>query len=275
MTHTMHLGATLRLLRVDAGVSLRDLARRIGVSNAYLSRVENGRDAAPTIERLEAIARELDIPVSLLADMGYRVSPFVASYIDEVPEARALFLEIARRRLTPAQIHRVRAFIADEIPCRAADSESRSVGLAKLVSPEHVVLDLACSSVDDLVDVAASRLAKSAKLPARDLAELLRRSEEDAPGAIGGGLHLSRALVPGIEMLASIVVLARPLHVQTPDDVPLRVGVVILASRRGKDRLVELAHVVRLGARGLADELSKATRPSEVIATLLELERFR
>lgn len=43
----MHLGATLRLLRTDAGLSLRDLARRIGVSSAYLSRVENGVDAPP------------------------------------------------------------------------------------------------------------------------------------------------------------------------------------------------------------------------------------
>ena len=44
----LNLGATLRLLRVEAGLSLRELAARVGVSTAYLSRVENGHDAAPT-----------------------------------------------------------------------------------------------------------------------------------------------------------------------------------------------------------------------------------
>src|SRR3712207_1940181 len=89
----MHLGATLRLLRVDAGLSLRDLARRIGVSSAYLSRVENGLDAVPTPERLAAIARELDVPSTLLMDVAHRVSPFVASYLEQVPGAGRLFLE--------------------------------------------------------------------------------------------------------------------------------------------------------------------------------------
>lgn len=45
-------GAALRLLRVEAGLSLRALAQRIGVSSAYLSRVEHGHDAIPTPDRL-------------------------------------------------------------------------------------------------------------------------------------------------------------------------------------------------------------------------------
>ena len=55
----MHFGAALRLLRVDAGVTLRALAERVGVSSAYLSRVENGHDAVPTPDRLADIAAAL------------------------------------------------------------------------------------------------------------------------------------------------------------------------------------------------------------------------
>ena len=33
----MHFGATLRLLRMESGISLRALAQRVGVSGAYLS----------------------------------------------------------------------------------------------------------------------------------------------------------------------------------------------------------------------------------------------
>ena len=93
----MHLGATLRLLRLESGLGLRDLARRLSVSGAYLSRVERGVDATPTSARLEAMARELGIPAPLLHGLAHRVSPLVGDYVEQVPEAGALFLEIAHR----------------------------------------------------------------------------------------------------------------------------------------------------------------------------------
>jgi PTS system nitrogen regulatory IIA component len=151
----MHLGATLRLLRVDAGVSLRDMARRIGVSSAYLSRVENGVDAPPTPERLAAIARELDVPPALLMDVTQRVSPYVAGYLEEVPGAGTLFLEIARRRLSGAQLARVRAFLDSEFPMRGARGEEPVPPLASLLAPERVVVQLSCAGWDDVLDVVA------------------------------------------------------------------------------------------------------------------------
>ncbi|MFP2911823.1 helix-turn-helix domain-containing protein, partial [Pyxidicoccus sp. 3LFB2] len=141
----MHLGATLRLLRVDAGVSLRDMARRIGVSSAYLSRVENGVDAPPTAERLAAIAHELDVPPALLMDVAQRVSPYVAGYLEEVPGAGTLFLEIARRRLSGEQLARVRAFLDAEFPVRGARGDEPVPPLAPLLAPERVVVQLSCA----------------------------------------------------------------------------------------------------------------------------------
>ena len=52
------VGSTLRALRESAGVSLRELARRIGVSAGYLSQVESGQSGPPTPERLFQIAAE-------------------------------------------------------------------------------------------------------------------------------------------------------------------------------------------------------------------------
>lgn len=276
MSHAIHVGATLRLLRVDAGLGLRELARRIGVSSAYLSRVEHGLDAPPTTDRLGAIARELGIPPTLLVDVAHRVSPFVASYLEEEPAARTLFLEIARRGLTAGELARVQAFIEAELPGRSVPArEERAAGLAELLTPDRVVLGLECSNVGDLVDVAASRLAGATDTPARDLAVLLRRAEEDAPGAIGSGLYLSHASVVCAAPVASVVVLRRPLREVTPDGLALRVGVVVVRPRRGGASQVQLLRVARLGARGLADALQDARRPSQVIAKILELERVR
>jgi PTS system nitrogen regulatory IIA component len=185
----MHLGATLRLLRVDAGLSLRDLARRIGVSNAYLSRVENGLDAVPTPERLAAIARELDVPPTLLMDGAHRVSPFVAHYLEQVPGAGMLFLEIARRGLSGQQLARVREFLDAEFPARAARPEAPVPALAPLLAPERLVLRLTCTTLEDALDVAAGRLAVACPgVSAPRLAAEMKRREAEASSMVGNGV---------------------------------------------------------------------------------------
>jgi transcriptional regulator with XRE-family HTH domain len=59
------LGALLRAERLAKGLSLRDLAARTGVSNAYLSELERGRHE-PSLSILRAIAGALDTPLGPL-----------------------------------------------------------------------------------------------------------------------------------------------------------------------------------------------------------------
>jgi transcriptional regulator with XRE-family HTH domain len=64
------LGAAIRAERVTAGLSLRDLAERTKVSNAYLSQIERGLHE-PSISVLSAIAGALDVSLeALLARAG-------------------------------------------------------------------------------------------------------------------------------------------------------------------------------------------------------------
>ena len=64
------LGALIRAQRVTAGLSLRDLAERTKVSNAYLSQIERGLHE-PSISVLGAIAEALDVSLeALLARAG-------------------------------------------------------------------------------------------------------------------------------------------------------------------------------------------------------------
>jgi transcriptional regulator with XRE-family HTH domain len=64
------LGALIRAQRLMAGLSLRELAVRTNVSNAYLSQIERGLHE-PSISVLGAIAAALDVPLeSLLARAG-------------------------------------------------------------------------------------------------------------------------------------------------------------------------------------------------------------
>jgi transcriptional regulator with XRE-family HTH domain len=64
------LGSLIRARRSASGLSLRDLAERAKVSNAYLSQIERGLHE-PSLSVLGAIAAALDVPLAaLLARAG-------------------------------------------------------------------------------------------------------------------------------------------------------------------------------------------------------------
>jgi transcriptional regulator with XRE-family HTH domain len=60
-------GGTVRAIRLQAGVGVRELARRIGCSPGLISRIEGGT-VAPSVKRLYAIANELGVSVDALLD---------------------------------------------------------------------------------------------------------------------------------------------------------------------------------------------------------------
>lgn len=72
---TLTFGHTLRMLRTTAGISLREMAKRIHVSPAYLSQVELGKQPPPTRDRIVEIAKTIGLPVSLLFEMSHRPNP--------------------------------------------------------------------------------------------------------------------------------------------------------------------------------------------------------
>jgi transcriptional regulator with XRE-family HTH domain len=61
------LGALLRAQRMAAELSLRELAERTHVSNAYLSQLERGLHE-PSLSVLRAIASALGVPLEYLLD---------------------------------------------------------------------------------------------------------------------------------------------------------------------------------------------------------------
>jgi PTS system nitrogen regulatory IIA component len=269
----MHFGATLRLMRLDSGLGLRELASRVGVSSAYLSRVENGLDPAPTPARLEVLARELRIPATLLMSLAQRVSPLVMDYVEATPEAGTLFLEIAHRQLDAAQLAEVQAFIADRFSARRQTDAFE--GLAELLTPERVVTGLSCATLDDALDVAAAKLGRGVPGGASAVASALRAREEESSSAIGGGVAVPCAYLPGVKLSASLVVLSRGLKTSTPDDAPLEMLVCFAGPRDSHERRVALAHVARLAARGLCTELKRARTPAQLLSRLSQLELYR
>lgn len=264
-------GATLRLLRIDAGLSLRGLAQRIGVSSTYLSRVENGIDPVPTPDRLVEIARSLRLPPTLLIELTHRTGSFVSRYLEDVPAAGALFLEIARLRLSPMQIARLRALVEAEFG-GAPGREPGELTLSSLLAPERIVLSLSCSDLDDVIDVAAPRLLPAGGLGARELAERIRERERTAPTLLGGGVAVPHALLPGGPTRAALITLAEPLALATPDGEPLRLVLCCLLPQEGTAHLHALAAIARLALRGSLSELPELRDRTALLKHLRQLE---
>jgi transcriptional regulator with XRE-family HTH domain len=86
------LGALLRAQRVSAAMSLRELAARTNVSNAYLSELERGLHE-PSLRVLRAIAAALDTPLgSMLVNAGLLDDAGPGQRPDGVSETEAAIL---------------------------------------------------------------------------------------------------------------------------------------------------------------------------------------
>ncbi len=62
------VGRRLRRLRRRKGWSQARLAKRIGVSQPYLSQLERGADRNPTLKVLQRLAKALKIPIADLVE---------------------------------------------------------------------------------------------------------------------------------------------------------------------------------------------------------------
>ncbi|MDH5525756.1 MAG: helix-turn-helix domain-containing protein [Nitrospirota bacterium] len=79
-------GPMLRSLRNSKGYRLREFAKMVGISAAYLSQIERGEARPPREERVRTIARALgEDPDTLMAHSG-RVSSVLSNAMERAPE---------------------------------------------------------------------------------------------------------------------------------------------------------------------------------------------
>lgn len=88
-------GETLRRIRTDEGVGLRELARQINKSPGYLSDMENAHVPPPSEDLILNIAAALKVDKKGLLLAARKVDPEVSNYVAQKPEV-ADFLRMAR-----------------------------------------------------------------------------------------------------------------------------------------------------------------------------------
>ena len=93
MTRT--LGTEIRRLRLEAGVTLRGFAKKLGHSAAHQSDIEHGR-RMPSEDVLRRIVDELsEVGATLegLQELDTRIDPDLEKWIKDHPAARAMLRE--------------------------------------------------------------------------------------------------------------------------------------------------------------------------------------
>jgi transcriptional regulator with XRE-family HTH domain len=100
------LGEVLRSKRVETDVSLRDLAKRLGLAPSYLSDIENDR-RVPSEDVLQRIAAELNLKFDDLMARAGRFGDDAERYMKQHPTAGALFRRISDKRLPDEDLKRL------------------------------------------------------------------------------------------------------------------------------------------------------------------------
>ena len=68
-----NFGATIRRLRTEKDISLRELARKTGITPAFISKMEQGKSSPPKAENIEKIAQLLHMDADDLLELADRI----------------------------------------------------------------------------------------------------------------------------------------------------------------------------------------------------------
>lgn len=102
-TQAKQLGAVIAKARAKKGLSIRDLAAKLGVHTSWVGFLEQGRYVDPAPDRLARIAELLDIPAA-------RMNRLTRGAVSEgLPELRTYFR--AKYDLSPEQIEQVERYV--------------------------------------------------------------------------------------------------------------------------------------------------------------------
>jgi len=97
-------GETIRDLRVAQDLGLRETASKIGISPAYLSRIERGKERPPRPEVVKALAKVLAADPDVLFRLSSSTDPEVVDFLHDQPEAMAFLRYLKDASFTDAEM---------------------------------------------------------------------------------------------------------------------------------------------------------------------------
>jgi HTH-type transcriptional regulator, competence development regulator len=83
-------GETIRELRIAQDLGLRETASKVGISPAYLSRIERGKESPPRPEIVKQLAKLLAADPDVLFRLSSSTDPELVGFLHDEPEVMNL-----------------------------------------------------------------------------------------------------------------------------------------------------------------------------------------
>jgi len=255
-------GPTIRLLRQAKGISLRELARQLGVSPAFLSQIEAGRQHKIPRQRIVQVAEMLGVSEGYLLGTARQMHPELMKFMSETPEAAEFMLAAMRGGLEAEEFTQLREIVGDKKRWSGVLKTTPTVTTVKKkagagTSPsleEYIDASLCHTGVqvqnkERLLQRFVKEVTRKSKhVLAEDLLARLEKRELQAPTSIGGGVAIPHAFVPGAERpMVGAFLLQRAIPFG-PTDADRVKTVFFLVGREGatEHHLPILARIARL-----------------------------
>ena len=108
-------GETLRQLRIAQDLGLRETASKVGISPAYLSRIERGKELPPKPDIIKALARALATDPDVLFRLSASTDPDITELLKERPKVLELLRIVMAKHLSDEQLDRIIVFIERDL----------------------------------------------------------------------------------------------------------------------------------------------------------------
>jgi transcriptional regulator with XRE-family HTH domain len=114
-------GETIREMREAQKLGLRTAAERLGISPAYLSRIERGRENPPRPELIRRIAALLGGDADVLFRLADSTDPELAEYVNSIPKLPEFLRTAMAARLSSDDFQR----LIDQIQTESSSTTSK------------------------------------------------------------------------------------------------------------------------------------------------------
>ncbi len=207
-------GQTIRLLRQAKGISLREMARKLGVSPAFLSQIEAGRQHKIPKARIVQVAEMLGVSEAYLLGTARRIHPEVVEFLRETPEAAEFVIAAMRSGMVAEDFAELREALKErrgkgavrraKLPGigkrRRAARRLGADDLERYLDPALCLTGLTVMNKERLFQRFVKLFTKKNKsINADQLLDRLNLRERQAPTGVGGGVAIPHAFLPDLD----------------------------------------------------------------------------
>jgi PTS system nitrogen regulatory IIA component len=283
-------GPTIRLLRQAKGISLRKLAKKLGVSPAFLSQIEAGRQHKIPKARIVQVAEMLGVSDGYLLGTAHQIHPDLLEFMRETPEAAEFMATAMQSGLAAEDFAELREALKERagkgfvrratLPAAHKKKRARkkmSQELVEYLDPALCVTGIIVQNKDRLFQRFAKLVTKRNKtLLADEVLERLEHRENQAPTIVGGGVAIPHAFMSDVDHpIIGAVSLKRSVPFTTNGDGRVRIVFFVIGNEAKPEFHVSiLARIARLcSTPEFLNAFQGARTNRELYKTILKWDR--